>query len=357
MWTVVLALNLACYWDPASDLTPQEREEASHVLVVENQASTDSVEIGNYYRDRRGVPKENVLVIQTVTTDNVPYADYVKDLEKPVREAVDRSKTRIDYVVLTKGVPLRIDNDGGWGVDAFLGAMKLGISPITKPEADQIKRSVNPFFLKDEPFASNKFGGMLLVTRLDGESVADAKKLVDDSLAAKPVKGPFFFDQAGNRTDGGYGAFNKALGDADASLRAAGFKSALETTGAFVAPSEALIGYTSWGSNDSGFSEDTYHKLKFLPGAIAETFVSTSARSFAKLSGGQSQITDLIAQGVTGVKGYVSEPYTFALANPQVLFDRYTKGYNLAESFSMASLVVKWKDVVVGDPLCRPFRK
>ncbi len=35
---------------------------------------------------------------------------------------------------------------------------------------------------------------------------------------------------------------------------------------------------------------------------------------------------DLIAQGVTGVKGYVSEPYTYALAKPEILFDRYLRG-------------------------------
>ncbi|HLO98551.1 MAG TPA: hypothetical protein VK171_08145, partial [Fimbriimonas sp.] len=65
---------------------------------------------------------------------------------------------------------------------------------------------------------------------------------------------------------------------------------------------------------------------------------------------------DLIAQGVTGVKGYVSEPFTFALCRPEIMFDRYTKGFNLAEAFYASSPVVKWKDIVVGDPLCRPFK-
>ena len=59
----------------------------------------------------------------------------------------------------------------------------------------------------------------------------------------------------------------------------------------------------------------------------------------------------------TGVKGYVSEPYTFALAKPDILFDRYTNGMNLAESFYAASQFLKWKDVVIGDPLCDPYRK
>jgi hypothetical protein len=58
---------------------------------------------------------------------------------------------------------------------------------------------------------------------------------------------------------------------------------------------------------------------------------------------------------VTGVKGYVSEPYLFAMAVPPLLFDRYVSGWNLAESYYCASPVLKWKDVIIGDPLCAPY--
>lgn len=63
------------------------------------------------------------------------------------------------------------------------------------------------------------------------------------------------------------------------------------------------MGYASWGSNDGTFSLDEYRKLRFKPGALVETYVSTSARTFKPTTGGQSMIADLIAQGVTGVKG------------------------------------------------------
>jgi uncharacterized protein (TIGR03790 family) len=115
------------------------------------------------------------------------------------------------------------------------------------------------------------------------------------------------------------------------------------------------MGYASWGSNDGAFSLDAYRRLRFQPGSIAETFVSTSGRTFRRTSGGQSLVADLIEQGLTGVKAYVSEPFTVALAKPEILFDRYTSGYNLAESFYMASPLAGWKDIVVGDPLCRPY--
>ena len=140
-------------------------------------------------------------------------------------------------------------------------------------------------------------------------------------------------------------------------LSARGFNAFSEGTTAFVAPKESLMGYFSAGSNDRNFTPEKYHALRFSPGSLAETDVSTSARSFTPQRGGQSMIADLITQGVTGVKGYVDEPYTIAVAKPDILFDRYTKGYNLAESFYMASQLIKWKDVVVGDPLCRPYAK
>ena len=42
-----------------------------------------------------------------------------------------------------------------------------------------------------------------------------------------------------------------------------------------------LMGYYSWGSNDLKFDKRAYNSLGFAPGGIAETAVSTSARTFA----------------------------------------------------------------------------
>ncbi|MEK6934221.1 MAG: right-handed parallel beta-helix repeat-containing protein [Nanoarchaeota archaeon] len=86
-------------------------------------------------------------------------------------------------------------------------------------------------------------------------------------------------------------------------------------------------------------------------GAIGTTAVSTSARSFSNTTSyGQSLIADLIYNGISGVEGFVYEPGLGAVANTAILFDRYTKGYNLGDSFYMASDNRNWMDVVVGDP-------
>ena len=333
----------------------QAQGQADHVLVVINQPSMESTEVGAYYRSKREVPRSNVVFVNVSQAEEVTNNEYEKSIQDPVRKAIKASKVRIDYIVLTKGVPIRV-KEGGYSVDALLAAMDLPQKPITSLEESDIRRAVSPYFQKDEPFSSAKFG-FYLVTRLDGYTVADAKALVDHSLAAKPLKGPFLFDEADNRKSEGYGEMQRSLEKASKVLDQKGFQTQLDETSTYVVPSAPLMGYAGWGSNDSAFDLGKYRQIKFLPGSLCETFVSTSGRTFRPTTGGQSLIADLIANGVTGVKGYVSEPYTFALAKPDILFDRYTSGRNLAESFYAASMVLKWKDVVIGDPLCCPYKK
>ncbi|MEE9506224.1 MAG: TIGR03790 family protein, partial [Thermoplasmata archaeon] len=96
---------------------------------------------------------------------------------------------------------------------------------------------------------------------------------------------------------------------------------------------------------------------QWIPGALAETYVSTGGRSFTYGTAyGQSLVADLLRDGVTGLKGYVYEPYLSACAHPNILFKAYTEGYTLAESFSMASQIsLSWMDAIIGDPKLAPY--
>lgn len=361
MIALLAALVSGCSSKPAFDLTSPvaPTADAKRVLVVLNSDSPDSGAIASYYVKKRGIPSSNVAIISAPDKEEVSLAEYKKSIEGPVQAQIKKSGHKIDFIVLTRGVPIRIA-EGGFSVDGALVAMDLTMKPIGALSESEIKRALNPYFNKTEPFSHDKYN-MYLVTRLTGYTVADAKRLVDDSLAAKPEKGLFFFDGASNRTGGGYSDMQDGMKAASKGLGANGFQTEYEDTSLFKDPKTPLAGYCSWGSNDDHFDVGAYRSLRFKPGALAETFVSTSGRSFDKkvLDGpGQSNICDLIADGVTGVKGYVSEPYTFALARPQVLFAHYVVlGQNLAESFYSASLVLKWKDLVVGDPLCAPYKK
>jgi len=94
----------------------------------------------------------------------------------------------------------------------------------------------------------------------------------------------------------------------------------------------------------------------WIDGSIAETAVSTGGRSFNwDTDYGQSLIADLLEDGVSGVKGYVYEPYLTAVGSPSMLMSMYASGFNMAESHAAANLQTSWMGVTVGDPKMAPY--
>ena len=344
----------------------QTSSDGARVAVVINATNTDSARIGEYYAAKRKIPAKNIIRITTTHGEEVTPDAYALEIEAPVRRALSKLPG-IDFIVLTKGTPIRIGDQGGYSVDGALAGMNLKTRQIKQkvgqfmPDEQDMDMAVrearNPFFASTQPFSSKKFGGMYLVTRLIGYTIQDCLKLVDNSLNATASKGPFLLDsQPAYGPGSGYYPMEQLMQRANQALPLKGLDVYYEQTETFSDGREPLMGYISWGSNDKSFDASAYHRLKFKAGALAETYVSTSARTFGSNRAGQSLIGDLIQQGVTGAKGYVSEPFTFALCPGELLFGRYYGGFNLAEAFYAASPVVKWKDMVIGDPLCRPFK-
>jgi uncharacterized protein (TIGR03790 family) len=347
-------LTLGCQTPPRTAKLPP-RTGAQRTVVVINRRSPASDSVGRYYAQERGLDATHVLFVDVPVDDEIGDIALRTDILAPLRRAIDALPHRIDFIVLTKGVPLRVARKNGYSVDALLAGMHLTIPPMVGLDTTWLRRYRNPYFNARQPFDSERYG-MYLVTRLDCARTADCLALVDRATQARPVRGPFFFDALPARAGSdGYAVMNRHLYAAHFLVRLLGYDARIDSSAVFAPFGEPVMGYVSWGSNDARFDSSAYRLLRFVPGALAETFVSTSARTFGPVTGGQSRIVDLIAQGVTGVKGYVSEPYTLALARPEILFDRYLRGATLAEAFYAASPMVLWKDVVIGDPLCAPY--
>lgn len=346
-------------------------ERAKSVLVVYNANAPEAKGIALRYAKARGVPTSNLLGVKVTTEENISKPEYRTALVEPVTKAIAGIKNRIDFILMIRGMPIRIGHQYGCSVDASL-MVDAHPSRKDKPldwmlppqrvdggiriDPAALAPYANPYGGATEAFNSDKYS-MYLCTRLDGYTVADTEALIDRSVTAKPAKGTFLLDSSPDRNQGGYGAVQRWLTPAEKALSGKGMRVVFDDTKLFVGDKTDLMGYASWGSNDPAFAPSLYHSLKFAPGGIAETFVSTSGRTFRPTAGGQSLIADLIQQGATGVKGYVSEPYTFALCRVDILFDRYTGGRNLAESFWAATPLLKWKDIVIGDPLCSPYSR
>ena len=90
-------------------------QDASSVLVVINDESSLSAQVGAQYIAARRIPASNVVRIRTVVSETVNRRRYEMEIERPIvmRIAEMAAQDRILYIVLTKDVPLRIEGTSG----------------------------------------------------------------------------------------------------------------------------------------------------------------------------------------------------------------------------------------------------
>lgn len=370
------------------------------VLVVVNSNSLASQSIADYYTKERHI--KNVVYIQcpdsslNSKSETIPLGSYVQLIETPISDYL-RTRQTVNFIVLTKGIPIRIsgspmgscdehsrdpiDSRGHPSVDSTLASLGYASLPgmmkidITGSGAAGLAYS-NRYWNASEPFSHAKYGGYL-VTRLDGYTVGDAKGLITGAITSEKqlsagevlldVQPIFGLGEKSKQPapilstvilrESPWSEYNADLRHADDILKGRGIADELDLRPEFVGGRTNLLGYFSWGSNDARYSASAYQSLYFAPGSISDTAVSTCARTFLPTHGGQSLLVDLIAHGLTCGKGYVDEPLLQANASPTIALDRYTSGYTMAESFYAASHFVGWEDEVVGDPLCCPYFK
>jgi uncharacterized protein (TIGR03790 family) len=344
----------------------------ANVLVVINASSPDSLRIGEYYATARMVPDKNVVRITTITAEAIDRPDFERSIEQPIGSWLARHslQDQVLYIVLTKGVPLRITgtsgrNGTGASVDSELTLLYRKLVG-TRPPA--VGRVDNPYFLSEatvseaKPFTRH-VADIYLVTRLDGYTVEDAIGLIDRGRSALRT-GSVVLDQSGTPDRVG----DRWLQEAAERLETIpGERVVLERTAAPAASSAPILGYFSWGSNEPA-TRVRRIGLPFSNGALAGMFVSADGRTFSEPKAdwvpgtrpgpdAESLAGDLIREGVTGLAANVSEPFLDATVRPQVLFPAYLSGFNLAESFYLAMPALGWQGIVLGDPLCAPFRQ
>ncbi len=337
------------------------------MLVVVNKQSALSTSVGSYYMSRRAIPRANLCVISTDPREEITRAVYASDIEKPIGDFLRKRglEEKILYIVLTLGVPLKIGGNGDGihndaaSVDSELALLYARLHGREIPLAGP---AVNPFFRqRDVPFRHPLFP-MYLVTRLAAQDLHDTEALVDRALAAKN-RGVFVIDaRADNSTEG-----NSWL--RTAAMLLPKNRVVFDDSAKVLANIPNVIGYASWGSNDSA-RRHRFLNLHWLPGGIATEFVSTDGRTFARppddwdlgsWNNGSTQFagspqtlaTDYIREGATGASGHVYEPYLIGCPRPDYVLPAWATGHNLAESFYVGIPALSWMNIVIGDPLAR----
>jgi uncharacterized protein (TIGR03790 family) len=358
----VLRLAL-CFW--ATGLLFGQA--ADSVLVVVNEASPLSRQIGEYYALHRRIPLAHVCRLKAKVDEEISRDDFDKQIAAPVASFL-RSRhweDKILYIVTTSGVPLRIRGNGGRlaeeaSVDSELTLLYSDMR--SKPHA--LPAGIpNPFFGKTGAVFRHPDFPIYLVTRLAGYDFEDVKGVIDRSLAARN-RGKFVIDlKARDNTPG-----NNWLREAARALPRE--RVVLDESARVIADQPDVIGYASWGSNDPD-RKQRHLGFRWLPGAIMTEYVSTNGRTFTRppdawnlgtswsdpkglfFGSPQTLTADYIHDGATGASGHVYEPFLGYTPRPNILLPAYYRGRNLAESYYLAIPALSWMNIVVGDPLCK----
>ena len=358
---------LAAVFASMGTATPKAATPADRVLLVVNDNSLLSRNIGEYYARRRSVPLKNVCHIKTTPQEEISRDIYDREIARPIGNFLRKESLQeiIYYIVTTAGVPLKITGTEGMNgsyaaVDSELALLYSDLRSGKQHPLDGLVP--NPFFgRRDQPFSHPEFP-IYLVTRLAAYDFDGVKGMIERSLAATN-RGKFVLDLRGSDDEPG----NDWL--RDAAILLPKDRVVLDETTQPVWDQTDVIGYASWGSNDR------HHVRRFpgfhwLPGGIVTEYVSTDGRTFQKppdkwttsqewqspaawfAKSPQSLVADYILEGATGGSGHVYEPYLTMTPRPDLLFSAYYSGRNLAESYYLAIPALSWQNIVVGDPLC-----
>jgi len=189
--------------------SPALAQSGDNVLLIVNETSADSGRIAETYARARGVPQTQLLRIKVdAAADEIERAVFNAQIQAPVAEWIRRNSAqdRILFIVLTKGIPLRVKGTSGRGgtIASVDSELTLLYRRLAGGEPSLVGPLANPYFLGDTAVAqaktfSHQAYDIYLVTRLDGYSVDDVLKVIERGAA--PVQEALRIDPAVAKSD------------------------------------------------------------------------------------------------------------------------------------------------------------
>ncbi len=365
---------------------PAESNEtlAKDMILVVNRNDPDSLAIGQYYASQRGIPESNIVQLSTPTAETITVAQYVETIANPLLDALlenewvkgvkDSSKDRygrdrlsvsihkIPFVVLIRGVPLRIANDPALIEEmpenvptqfrVNNGSVDGEIAMLLAPPSISMTALVpNPYFGKSS-VSSTDANRVLRVSRLDGPTKMDVIQLIDRTLEAEKtgLMGRAYIDTGGPHADGD--TWIRAAGEI---AEAAHFDIDYETTKRAMDHRDRLDApaiYMGW-YRPHAYAQWRAPRWPVPPGAIGfhlHSFSATSVRSTKTWLGA------FVSQGYCATVGNVYEPYLNFTHRPQILLAHLMSGGNFGDAVMLSMPSLSWQSVAIGDPLYRPFK-
>ena len=370
---------------PALYAWAQEDSPAARVIVLANSNDAGSLLLARYYMDKRNVPAANLVALPMSADETIDWRQFIDAIYQPAQDelikrgwiqAIETSLTdkigrrryaisghRISYLVVCRGVPLRIEHDQSLYEPALpftnnaqfrtnSGAVDAELALLANSGYAINALVLNPLFRKEHPTFLDE-AQVVKVSRLDGPTYSDAAALVDNALKAEQqgLIGRAYVDIGGGPAAEG----DKWLENVALQLDEAGFDLEVDRKPT-VFPSTARFDepalYFGWYSAVIS-GPFTVPGFRFPPGAIALHIHSYSAQTMHSAS--VDWCGPLVARGVTATFGNVHEPYLTFTHYPHLLFHALAEGKNLGDAACFALPALSWQAVVIGDPLYRPF--
>lgn len=374
---------------PLIHAAESEEEQAAvvqRVVILANSSDSESGRLASYYAEKRGIPKENIIALPMSLAETINWPEFIRSIYRPLQKELVRlhwldatettvtdelgrikypvSGHRMSYLVVCRGVPLRIEhspdlyaevppitnqpqfrtNEGA--VDSELSLLAVSGYPINGPLA-------NPLYANDHPTMFQRVR-IVKVSRLDGPSLSASMALVDSALEAERTGliGRAYVDIGGPHKQGDDWFENvaKQLEQTTFDLSVDRDPATLPTTARFDAPA-LYFGWYAWDINGP-FTQPEFH---FPPGAIALHIHSFSARSLNSTHSGWTG--PLIARGVAATVGNVHEPYLEFTHQPPLLVKALLRGDRWGDATYYAMRAVSWQAIAIGDPLYRPMAR
>ena len=389
--------------------------EPARVLILANANEPESLELAHYYASKRGIPQKNILALPMPAEEEIAWDSFVESIYNPLRilliekewiqgslvEGVDGqgraqavcSGSSIEYLVLCRGVPLKIENDehrrtekeetvppgealyalNEASVDSELTLLAQPETPVSWLLPNPLYELDDPKLLTAYPSGSLRVDKELLsnpmfkarkqrlrmnnlvikVARLDGPTLDDAKALIEHALDGEQwgVIGRAYVDLGGPHARG-----DMWIQEAGSILEAQGYevdyertKEAFPVDARFDAPA-FYLGW--WFMHPQGAVAASW--TEFTPGALAYQLHSFSARTIRDPD--HYWVGPFVSKGVTGTVGSVYEPYLDAFYRPELLMRALVSGKEWGEAAYYALPFLSWQMVLIGDPLYRPFK-
>lgn len=359
---------------------------AARVILLVNAADPGSRRIAEHYAGQRGVPQANIVALPLAQTETITWPEFVTTLWQPLQDELVRRKWidaipmaltdpvgrtkyaigghRISYLVVCRGVPLRIANSTALTerrpppfdraeLRTNEGAVDSELSLLSQTNYPINGFVMNPLFHNDAPTEPVR-AAVVKVSRLDGPTVEDAMALVDHALVAERtgLLGRAYVDVANKHPDG-----DRWLESAAAQLAALGFDLDVDRAAATIpvtARFDAPVLYFGWYAGDLT-GPFTLPGFQFPPGAVAVHIHSFSAATLRSTTTGWCG--PFVARGVTATVGNVFEPYLDFLHRPDLLLQALARGETFGDAAYYAEPVLSWQAIAIGDPLYRPFAR